>query len=42
MVADGDFRQYIDNVTIFKEILNPERPLNRITGSNVTAILLNG
>ena len=29
-------------VTIFKEILNLEGHLNRVTGSKVTAILLNG
>jgi hypothetical protein len=32
----------IDYVTIFKEILNPEGYANCITGSKVTAILLNG
>ena len=32
----------IDCLTIFKEILNPKGHPNRITGSKVTAILLNG
>ena len=41
-VADGAFSNKIDYVTIFKEILNPEGHPNRITGSKVTAILLNG
>ena len=41
-VADGAFSHQIDYVTIFKEILNPEGHPNRITGSKVTAILLNG
>ena len=40
-VADGAFSHKIDYVTIFK-ILNPEGHPNRITGSKVTAILLNG
>ena len=37
MVADGAF----SHVTIFVEILNLEGHPNRITGSRVTAILLN-
>ena len=41
-VADGAFSHKIDYVTIFKEILNPEGHPNRITGSKVTASLLNG
>ena len=41
-VADGVFSHKIDYVTIFKEILNPEGHPNRITGSKVMAILLNG
>ena len=36
------FNHKIDYVTVFKEILNPKGHLNRITGSKVTAILLNG
>ena len=41
-IADGAFSHKIDYVTIFKEILNPEGHPNHITGSKVTAILLNG
>ena len=41
-VAIGAFSYKIDYVIIFKEILNPEGHSNRITGSKVTAILLNG
>ena len=41
MVEDGDFRHKIDFVTFFSEILNLEGHLNCITGSRVTAILLN-
>ena len=41
-VADVAFSHKIDYVTIFKEILNPEAHPNRITGSKVTAILMNG
>ena len=41
-VADGAFSHKVTYVTIFKEILNPEVHPNRITGSKVTAILLNG
>jgi hypothetical protein len=40
-VADGAFSHKIDYVTI-KEILNPEGHPICITGSKVTAILLNG
>ena len=42
MVEDGGFNHKIDYVTIFKEILNPRGHPNCITGSKVTAILLNG
>ena len=42
MVEDGAFSHKIDYVTIFKEILNLEGHPNSITGSKVTAILLNG
>ena len=42
MVEDGALSHKIDYVAIFKEILNLEDYLNRITGSRVTAILLNG
>ena len=42
MVADGVFSHNIDYVTIFKEILNPEEHPNRITGSKVSVIFLNG
>ena len=41
MVEDGAFSHKIDYVTFFLEILNPEWHPNRITGSKVTAILLN-
>ena len=41
-VTDGAFIHKIDYVTIFKEILNPKGHPNRITGSKVTVILLNG
>ena len=40
-IADGAFSHKIDNITIFKEILNPKVHLNRITGSKIMAILLN-
>ena len=40
MVEDNAFSHI--SVTIFKEILNPEGHPNGITGSKVTAILLNG
>ena len=42
MVEDGAFSHKIDYVTIFLEILNLEGHQNRITGSRVTVILLNG
>ena len=42
MVADGAFSHKIDYVTMFNEILNHEGHQNHITGSKVTAILLNG
>ena len=42
MVEDGASSQKIDYVTICFEILNLEGNLLRITGSKVTAILLNG
>ena len=42
IVEDGAFSHKIDYVTIFLEIINPERHPNRITGSKVTAYLLNG
>ena len=42
MVEDGAFSHKIDYVAILKKILNPEGHPNCITGSNVTAILLNG
>ena len=42
MVEDGDFSHKIDYVAILQEILNPEGPQNRITGSKVMAFLLNG
>ena len=38
----GTLSHKIDYVTIFWEILNLEGHLNRITGSRVTAILMNG
>ena len=41
-IADGAFSHKIDYVTIFKEILDPEGHANCISGSKVTAILLNG
>ena len=41
-VADDAFSHKIDYVTFFWEILNPEGHPNCITGSKVTAILLNG
>ena len=40
-VADGAFSHKLYYVIIFKEILNPEVHPNHITGSKVTAILLN-
>ena len=39
---DGAFSHKKDYLTIFKEIFNHEGHPNRNTGSNVTAILLNG
>ena len=42
MVEHGAFNHKIDYVTIFKEILNLKGHPNRITGSKVKAILLNG
>ena len=42
VVADVAFSHKIDYVTNFWEIRNPEGHPNRITGSKVTAILLNG
>ena len=42
MVWDRTFSHILDYVTIFKEIQNPEGHPNRIAGSKVTAILLNG
>ena len=41
MVGDGAFIHKVDYVTNFKQILNLEGHLNRLTGSRVTAILLN-
>ena len=41
-VQDGAFSHKIDYVTMFKKILNLKGHPNRITGSKVTAILLNG
>ena len=41
MVGDGGSTHKLDYATIFKEILNLEGHLNRITGSRVTGILLN-
>ena len=40
-VEDGAFSQKRDNVTTFFEILNRKRYPYRITGSRVTAFLLN-
>ena len=42
MVGDGAFSHKIDYITFFLEILNLEEHSNRITGSTVTQILLNG
>ena len=42
MVEDGAFSHKIDFVTHFFEILNLEGYPNCITGSRVTAILVNG
>ena len=41
-MADGAFSHKIDYILILMKILNPEGHPNRITGSKVTAILLNG
>ena len=41
-MADGAFSHKIDYVLILMEIPNPEGHPNRITGSKVNAILLNG
>ena len=41
MGKDGAFSRKIDNVTIFKEVLNRKVHPNCITGSKVTVILLN-
>ena len=42
MAGYGAFSHKIDNITIFKKILNLKRHQNCITSSRVTAILLNG
>ena len=42
MVGNGALIHKIDYLTILEEILNLEGHQNRITGSRVTAILLNG
>ena len=42
MVGNGALSHKIDYITIFWEILNLEGHQNCITGSRVTAILLNG
>ena len=42
MVQDGAFSHKGDYVTMFSEILNLEGHPNHITGSRVTATLLNG
>ena len=42
MVEDGAFSHEIDYVAIFKGIQNLKGHHNHITGSRVTAILLNG
>ena len=42
MVKDDAFSHKIDYVSIFWEILNLEGHPNRITGSKVMVILLNG
>ena len=41
MVGDGAFSHKIDVFNLFLKILNLEGHPNRITGSEVTAILLN-
>ena len=42
MVADGAFSYKIDYVNIIKEILNLKGHPNSITGSKVSAMMLNG
>ena len=42
MVEDGAFSNKIDYVPMFLENLNHEGHPNRITGSKVTMVLLNG
>ena len=42
MFEDGAFSHKIDYITIFKDIPHLEGDQNRITGSKVTAFLLNG
>ena len=42
MVGNGAFSHKIDYVVFCKEILILEGRLNRITGSRVTVILMNG
>ena len=42
MNEDEAFNHKIDYNSVFQEILNPEVHSNRIAGSKVTAILLNG
>ena len=42
MVTDCAFNHKIEYVAIFEDIINLEGHLSRITGSRVTAILLNG
>ena len=42
MVEYGAFSHKVNYVTIISEILNLEGHPNRITGSRITAILLNG
>ena len=41
-IEEGGIRHKIDYFTIFQEILNSQVHLNRITGSRVPVILLNG
>ena len=42
MFEDGTFTHKLDYVTFLEEIINPEGLPKCITGSKVTAILLNG
>ena len=42
MIEDGAFSHKVDYVTIYYEIINLKGHPNRITGSRVTAIFLNG